>query len=172
MACAIEAAKDLNEDQVCVVLCPDNIRNYMTKFIVDNWMEARGFKESENVFHHFWWNEKISDAIDKKKRNEQICVSMNSKTQEVLEKLKSSDVDQIPVLDESGKLEGIATTSSLMKKILNLNMNRDEVIGKHLFKKYVKISGNSTLGKLSRILEKENFVVVQFDDVENGEQKF
>lgn len=168
MAVAVEVAKNLNKDQICVVLCPDNIRNYMTKFIVDNWMEARGFKESENVFNHLWWNEKISDVIDKSKRNEQIVMSMNSKTHEVLEKLKSSDVDQIPVLNESGRLEGIAATSFLMNKILDLSLNRDKCIGKYLFKKYVKISGSSTLGKLSRILEKESFVVVQFDEVENG----
>lgn len=41
---AIQAAKTLKPGQKCVVLLPDNIRNYMTKFISDPWMEVRGFK--------------------------------------------------------------------------------------------------------------------------------
>lgn len=44
----LEAAKTLKEGQNCVVILPDNIRNYLTKFVSDNWMEARYFKESEN----------------------------------------------------------------------------------------------------------------------------
>lgn len=41
---AVQAAKSLKEGQKCVVLLPDNIRNYMTKFISDQWLEARDFK--------------------------------------------------------------------------------------------------------------------------------
>lgn len=41
---AVQAAKSLKEGQKCVVLLPDNIRNYMTKFISDEWMEARNFQ--------------------------------------------------------------------------------------------------------------------------------
>lgn len=168
MAAAMKVAKNLNEDQVCVVLCPDNIRNYMTKFIVDNWMEARGFKECENVFHHVWWEQKIHEIIDKPKRHAQITMSSKSKTCEVIEMMKTSDVDQIPILDENGKLEGVATCSFLMNKMLDLSLNQKDEISKNLFKKYVKISSSSSLGKLSRILEKETFVVISFADFENG----
>lgn len=41
---AIQAAKSLKAGQKCVVLLPDSIRNYMTKFISDPWMEARRFQ--------------------------------------------------------------------------------------------------------------------------------
>lgn len=167
MACAVEVAKTLNEDQVCVVICPDNIRNYMTKFIVDNWMEARGLRHPENVYNHASWNEKISDVIDKTMRSRQTWMPMNSTIQDVVEKLESLDVDQIPVLDDNGCLQGVATTSCLMNKMLDLSANLTDVIARNLFKKFVKLHGNSSLGLLSRVLEKEIFVVVQLDDVEN-----
>lgn len=35
---AIQAAKDLKEGQRCVVVLPDSVRNYMTKFLSDEWM--------------------------------------------------------------------------------------------------------------------------------------
>ncbi|CAH0388110.1 unnamed protein product [Bemisia tabaci] len=40
---AIQAAKSLREDQRCVVVLPDNVRNYMTKFVSNQWMEKKGF---------------------------------------------------------------------------------------------------------------------------------
>ena len=40
---AMQLAKDLPEDKRVVVILPDGIRNYMTKFVSDHWMEARGF---------------------------------------------------------------------------------------------------------------------------------
>lgn len=60
---ALKAAKDfdLKEGQRCVIIMPDSIRNYMTKFVSDNWMEARLFKEPVNVHNHWWWNYKVSE---------------------------------------------------------------------------------------------------------------
>lgn len=47
LAGVLEAAKDLREDQRCVVLLPDGIRNYMAKFADDNWMIEKGFLQGE-----------------------------------------------------------------------------------------------------------------------------
>jgi len=43
MWAAIQAAKDLTVDQRCVVILPDGVRNYMTKFLSDKWMAERKF---------------------------------------------------------------------------------------------------------------------------------
>uniref|UniRef100_A0A0N5ALH1 cystathionine beta-synthase n=1 Tax=Syphacia muris TaxID=451379 RepID=A0A0N5ALH1_9BILA len=43
VAAAMTAAKDLRPDQKCVVVLPDSIRNYMSKFLDDDWMAARHF---------------------------------------------------------------------------------------------------------------------------------
>jgi cysteine synthase A len=40
---ALQAAKTLKKGQVCVVILPDGIRNYMSKFVDDNWMKEHGF---------------------------------------------------------------------------------------------------------------------------------
>lgn len=46
MWAAVEAAKELKEGQRCVVILPDSVRNYMTKFLSDEWMQARDFVET------------------------------------------------------------------------------------------------------------------------------
>jgi len=43
MVAALQSAKDLNPGQKCLVLLPDGIRNYMTKFPNDTWMRQQGF---------------------------------------------------------------------------------------------------------------------------------
>ncbi len=40
---AIQAAKSLKKGQKCCVILPDSIRNYMSKFVDDEWMKAQGF---------------------------------------------------------------------------------------------------------------------------------
>ena len=37
---ALQAAKGLKQGQNCVVILPDSIRNYLTKFVDDKWMKA------------------------------------------------------------------------------------------------------------------------------------
>ncbi|MGQ3891723.1 pyridoxal-phosphate dependent enzyme [Legionella sp. CNM-4043-24] len=43
MWAALQAAKTLKSDQKCLVILPDSIRNYMSKFVNDDWMKANGF---------------------------------------------------------------------------------------------------------------------------------
>jgi len=44
MTAALKGAAQLNEDQKCLVVLPDGIRNYMTKFPNDQWMKDQGYK--------------------------------------------------------------------------------------------------------------------------------
>lgn len=40
---ALEAARDLKKGQTCLVILADGVRNYMTKFVDNNWMKNQGF---------------------------------------------------------------------------------------------------------------------------------
>ena len=44
MVAALKSAKHLDKDKRCLVILPDSIRNYMTKFPDDQWMKDQGFK--------------------------------------------------------------------------------------------------------------------------------
>ena len=43
MVGALEAAKDLEKGQNCVVILADGVRNYMTKLVSDKWMKENNF---------------------------------------------------------------------------------------------------------------------------------
>ena len=42
---ALQVATRLKKNQKCLVILPDSIRNYMSKFVDDDWMEEKGFFE-------------------------------------------------------------------------------------------------------------------------------
>lgn len=42
---ALQAAKHLKKGQKCLVVLPDGIRNYLSKFVDDRWMREQGFLE-------------------------------------------------------------------------------------------------------------------------------
>jgi len=44
MIAALKSAAQLDEDQKCLVVLPDGIRNYMTKFPNDQWMKDQGYE--------------------------------------------------------------------------------------------------------------------------------
>lgn len=46
MYACLEACKDLREDQRCVCILADSVRNYMTKFLSDEWMVENGIMDA------------------------------------------------------------------------------------------------------------------------------
>jgi len=44
MQAALQEAKKLGEGENCVIIIPDGIRNYMTKFVNDEWMKSHEFQ--------------------------------------------------------------------------------------------------------------------------------
>lgn len=55
MSAAVKAAQELKEGQRCVVLLPDGLRNYMSKFLSDQWMMERDLLDtSGDVSENHW----------------------------------------------------------------------------------------------------------------------
>lgn len=75
---ALQAAKELKEGQRCVVILPDSVRNYMSKFLSKDWMIEHGFMEGEK---------KLSETEKLKKEIEELKAKVKSLEQE-LEKRK------------------------------------------------------------------------------------
>ncbi|EEC05264.1 cysteine synthase, putative [Ixodes scapularis] len=100
MSVAVHAAKSLKPGQKCVVVLPDGVRNYMTKFLSDTWMVERGFMDlsSEMSSKHWWWNQTV--------RSLKLCIPLtllpSVTCQEAIELMSAESIDQVPVVDASG----------------------------------------------------------------------
>ena len=49
MHAAVQCARELKQGQRCVVLLPDSVRNYMSKFLSDEWMYENGMVDSDHI---------------------------------------------------------------------------------------------------------------------------
>lgn len=153
---ALEAAKELKEGQNCVVVLPDNIRNYLTKFVSDNWMEARYFKESENCHDQKWWNDKVSSVP----MGTPVTVRDDVHIEDAINTMKQSQHNELPVVDANGAIKGVVHLPNLMSKLMSRLAKPTDPIGRAIFKQFVKIDHNENVGRSSRILEKSSFLVV------------
>lgn len=159
LAGALQAAKDLKIDQNCVVILSDGIRNYMTKFVSDNWLEARGFKDVDSHFGHWWWSCTVMDL----NLAEPKCIPCDSSITEALKLMKDEGLQHAPIVSRDGSLNGFLSLKDLTKKIVSQNYQLDESIDKVILKEFQKVSETSSLGFIARILETEEFVAVVDD---------
>lgn len=116
---ALEVAKDLTEDDVVVVVFPDSIRSYLSKFADDEWMKTNGFKVEENdestKSDDFLENTTITELVAGKAPV--VTVTLSDTVDKTFNLLHSNGFDQLPVLSNSGKLVGIITLSKILKSL-------------------------------------------------------
>lgn len=156
MCAAIKAAKNLREDQTCVVLLADGIRNYMTKFVTDNWMEARDYTESVNTHGAWWWDHKVTEL----KLEVPKTFTTATTCEEALNFMKANDLEGIPILKDDGIIFGAVTYSTLTSQVVNQNMQPSDPVKKAVYKTCIKVQKDATLGKIGRVLETEPLVFV------------
>jgi cystathionine beta-synthase len=120
MHAAIQAAKEfgLGPNHRVVVILPDSVRNYMSKFLSDEWMEENGFVDSatqqaKEAEVKQWQNATVADL----KLPDAITVPATATCSKVLEVLNKGGFDQVPVVDEKKQLVGLVTVGSLLSKV-------------------------------------------------------
>jgi len=158
VSAAIEAAKELKEGQRCVVILPDSVRNYMTRYLNDDWMIERGFMElkSDDPKKAWWWNEKVGRL----ELNTPLTVSPKVSCQEAIEIMNRETYDQLPVVNDGGFVLGMITLGNLMSKIVAGKVTPETPLSECIYSKFKKVSLTTSLGSLSRILDHEYFALV------------
>ena len=101
LSCALKAIKDadLKEGQRCVVILPDGVRNYMTKFLNDQWMAERGFLPEKNLSKQYWW---WDTTVSYLKLQAPLTILPEVKVQDAIDIMKRKGFDQMPVVDSKG----------------------------------------------------------------------
>ncbi|RWS09932.1 cystathionine beta-synthase-like isoform X2, partial [Dinothrombium tinctorium] len=158
---AMQAAKELDENQRCVVILADGVRNYLTKFVDSTWMAERGFRyESEVLIEGqkpWFWNMEISSIAPE---SNLITIGPEAKVSEAIGMMKQGGFDQIPVVSATGNLYGMVTVAETMKNVVAGNVRVDDAIEKIAMKEFPTIERSDTLGRLTTMLKLHPYVVV------------
>uniref|UniRef100_A0A4W6F7A3 Cystathionine beta-synthase n=1 Tax=Lates calcarifer TaxID=8187 RepID=A0A4W6F7A3_LATCA len=164
MAAAVNVARELKEGQRCVVILPDSIRNYMSKFLSDKWMVNKGFLREEDLMvkKPWWWNLKLQGL----NLSAPLTVLPTVSCQKTIKILKEKGFDQAPVVDEAGLILGMVTLGNMLASILAGKIKLSDPVSKVLYKQFKQIRLTDNLGKLSRILETDHFALVVHEQIQ------
>merc|ERR1712066_830463 len=104
----------------------------------------------------WWFDEKVSSL----ELSTPLTILPELSVEQTLSIMTNEGFDQLPVIESSGKIEGVATLGSLKAKVLKGNVLRNDPVIKATYKTFKKVTLDTTLEKLNRILDKEHFALV------------
>jgi len=142
-----------------VVLLPDSVRNYMTKFLSDDWMVDWGFMEDpahSSDSTQWWWNQPLGNLS----LPTPLTISPSCSCKDAIEIMKEHGFDQLPVVDEDSKICGMLTEGNLTAQIVHKRIAATDPVGKVVYKNFKQVGSSTTLGQLSRIFDREPYALV------------
>ncbi|KAG0042345.1 hypothetical protein BGZ83_000565 [Gryganskiella cystojenkinii] len=168
VAAAVQAAKELGPGKRCVVLLPDSVRNYMTKFLNDGWMHANGFTDqtmvSEQESKHLQWGGATVGSLHLKAA---VTVTDTSRCREAILLMERNGFDQLPVVSsKNGRLVGLVTLGNLLSRIAAGRVQVDGQVQDVMFKfqksgtHFTEITDETLLEDLTAFFEKNSAGVV------------
>ncbi len=109
---AVQVAKREGPGKKFVVILADSVRNYMTKFMDDQWMKESGFTEQR------WETETIGDLLRRLPERPLITAESRDSVEDTVRVMKNAGISQLPVLDNN-RLVGIVTESDILGRMVD-----------------------------------------------------
>lgn len=170
MAGAMEAAKSLKKGQRCVVILPDSTRNYMTKFLSDEWMQDNNFLPDDLLKDESqWWSNRTVAELNVSTP----CTVRGSVTiRDATKIMEAQSFDQLPVVGDKDEVLGVITAGNVAAKLTSKAIKSSDPVTKALYSQFKTIHMNTPLWKLGRIFDKDHFaLVVQSHKTFNAENE-
>jgi len=154
---AVEVAKKYGPDKRVVTLLPDSVRNYMTKFLDDQWMRESGFEERR------WETSSMVDLL-RTMSHRQIRTTTSSETvADAVMAMKEHGVSQLPVL-EGEKLAGIVTESDLLSKMVEGRATLSSAVAEVMFRNVETVHIHDDARALTDLFARDLVALIVDDD--------
>lgn len=135
MHIAVQAAKDfgLTKDHRVVVILPDGVRNYMTKFLADSWMIEQGFYEAKSEEQQQedkkWKGATVKDL----RLRPAVYIREKQQIQDAILLMQDNNFDQLPVVNDEKKPLGLITVGNLLAKVSSSQVSSSDPVSKAMF---------------------------------------
>jgi cystathionine beta-synthase len=153
---AMQVCRDLGPGKRVVVILPDSIRNYLSKFVDDRWMRQQGFFKAD------WEVGTVADVMRALGRRDVISLDLNDRVQRATDLFKDHGISQMPVLD-AGQLAGILTESDLLHQLMTSRAGKDTLVAEVMERKVSTVGLHASSGELPRIFERGEVAIVVDD---------
>lgn len=169
MVAAIEYCKEhkIGKGKRVVVFLPDNIRNYMTKHLNNDWMYEKGYITEEQcaksavsdlIPNVDWGQDKTVADLN---LQEAVFIDPTTTCGDLSQTMLSGGFAQYPVKDAEGKILGVVTKSDLLNKMVKKAVQPTDTIKDLIQKELRNVSSTVTLNELNRVLVRNQFVLVE-----------
>ncbi|KFG33966.1 CBS family protein [Toxoplasma gondii GAB2-2007-GAL-DOM2] len=167
---ALQAARQLKKGQKCVVLLPDSSRNYMSKFISDEWMAEHGFapedgakvKEREKQFG----GARIRDLLSETGATSDVpFVTARLSVEDVIKMMHETKVKEVIVTEDSEadgktKLVGVLSEDHIAHSLQSGRCAMQSPVKDIAFKKLAKALPSAYLRDVAKALDFSPYVCV------------
>jgi cystathionine beta-synthase len=164
MAAALRAAQDLGADKRCLVLLPDSIRNYLTKFVSDDWMWSHGIVDTERKIGTLdsgrYTGEWLAKPVGSLPLATPFTVQPDVSVKAAIDILAGEGFDQLPVVDVEGNVLGVVTEGNLVAKLAAGRVKATDAVSGAMFKQFHKVDPSAPLSELVRIFDNDHFALV------------
>jgi len=141
---AVQVAKEMGAGKTIVVLLPDSVRNYMTKFLDERWMRENGFTERD------WETHSVGELLRALPGRELFTADSADTLADSVMIMKERGVSQLPVLDGE-RLVGIITESDLLGRLVEGHATLASTVAEVMFRNVRTVHVNDDAGVLTRL---------------------
>jgi cystathionine beta-synthase len=153
---AIQVAKTLQKGQRVVVVLPDSIRNYMSKFASEAWMRQHGFEEAG------WELGTLTDVLSTLGARRPVTLEVDERVSRATALFKEHGFSQLPILD-GGRLVGILTELDVMRELVSGRIGLDTTVAEAMVRKVATVHASRPARELVDIFERGEVALVVDD---------
>jgi len=163
---ALQYAKEVGPNQRIVVLLADSVRNYMTKFLNDDWMLDNGFADESIIPTPTQEARKFQGATVRDLRlSTPITINSNEPIGKAVDIMKRRGFDQIPVVNEKKNPIGLLTLGNLLSKLTQKRAVATDPVSQIMFhfstgRHFEEITPDTPLANLKNFFEKNSVALV------------
>ena len=150
---ALKVAARMKPGQRVLVILPDSIRNYMTKFVDPTWMRENRFVERDFAMGE------IGDVLRALPRRQVIAVDVVDTVGGAIETMKARGISQVPVLDKD-KLAGILTEADVLQGLVSQQWKPDTKVAEAMVRRVSTVSENTPASMLQEIFARGEVAIV------------
>jgi cystathionine beta-synthase len=153
VSAALQVCRELPAGSRVVVILPDSIRNYLSKFVSDNWMRQQGFTQSD------WELGTMGDLMRGLGHRSLITLPIDAPIARATELFKQHGISQIPVLD-AGRLVGILTELDVMQQLVSARATPTTTVAEAMVRRVATVQINAPAGELLSIFERGEVALI------------
>jgi cystathionine beta-synthase len=154
MYAALQKASTLSRGQNCVVILPDGVRNYMTRFVDDKWMRDNDFFQTATI------EGRVGEIMSLESASPALVVTEDTQTiGQVITVMRQHGISQLPVTS-GGVLVGIVSEGDLMAFLGSGEGSAAALVSKCMHRQVPVVSPHTPLSTLEESLRKSTAVVV------------